>query len=117
MVGLLDVATPMGLAEQNEDFGQTLGFWGVGAGPYLVLPLLGPSSLRDATGLAFDALADQQTLDVLGMKSEEELYLSLINSIDARARLPFRYYASGSAFEYEYLKLLYKKFREIQVAR
>ncbi|MBA6389650.1 VacJ family lipoprotein [Colwellia sp. BRX10-3] len=117
LAGLIDVATPIGFAEQNEDFGQTLGFWGVGSGPYLVLPLLGPSSLRDATGLVFDALADQQSMDVLGMKSDEELYLSLVNSIDARARLPFRYYASGSAFEYEYLKLLYKKYREIQVAR
>tara|TARA_B110000211_G_scaffold214361_1_gene255714 strand:- start:135 stop:890 length:756 start_codon:yes stop_codon:yes gene_type:complete len=117
MVGLLDVATPLGLAEQNEDFGQTLGFWGVGAGPYLVLPLLGPSSLRDVTGLAFDSFADQQVLDIFGMTAEQELYLSLVNSIDARARLPFRYYASGSAFEYEYLKLLYKKYREIQVAR
>lgn len=117
MAGLIDVATPIGFVEQNEDFGQTLGHWGVGAGPYLVLPLLGPSSLRDATGLAFDALADQQALGVLEMKPDEELYLSLLNSIDARARLPFRYYASGSAFEYEYLKLLYKKYREVQVAR
>ncbi|MBA6329202.1 VacJ family lipoprotein [Colwellia sp. MB02u-6] len=117
LVGLIDVATPMGLAVQDEDFGQTLGFWGVKAGPYLVLPLLGPSSLRDASGLVFDGLADQEVMDELGMKSKEELYLSLLNSIDARARLPFRYYGSGSAFEYDYLKLLYKKYREIQVAR
>jgi len=117
MAGLIDVATPIGFVEQNEDFGQTLGHWGVGAGPYLVLPLLGPSSLRDATGLAFDTLADQQALGVLEMEADEELYLSLLNSIDARARLPFRYYASGSAFEYDYLKLLYKKYREVQVAR
>ncbi|TWX70192.1 VacJ family lipoprotein [Colwellia sp. C1TZA3] len=117
LAGLIDVATPIGLAAQDEDFGQTLGFWGVKAGPYLVLPLLGPSSLRDASGLVFDSLADQQVMDELGMKSEEELYLSLLNSIDVRARLPFRYYGSGSAFEYDYLKLLYKKYREIQVAR
>jgi phospholipid-binding lipoprotein MlaA len=117
LAGLIDVATPMGLAAQDEDFGQTLGSWGVKAGPYLVLPLLGPSSLRDATGLVFDGLADQQVMDELGMKSEEELYLSLLNSIDARAKLPFRYYGSGSAFEYDYFKLLYKKYREIQVAR
>jgi phospholipid-binding lipoprotein MlaA len=117
LAGLIDVATPIGLAAQDEDFGQTLGFWGVKAGPYLVLPLLGPSSLRDASGIVFDGLAKQQVMDELGMKSEEELYLSVLNSIDARARLPFRYYGSGSAFEYDYLKLLYKKYREIQVAR
>jgi phospholipid-binding lipoprotein MlaA len=117
LAGLFDVATPVGLVEQNEDFGQTLGYWGVDAGPYLVLPLLGPSSLRDATGLVFDSLAYQQAIDELGMKADEELFLSLLKSIDARASLPFRYYASGSAFEYENLRLLYLKYREIQIAR
>jgi phospholipid-binding lipoprotein MlaA len=46
--GLWDVATPLGLEKHYEDFGQTLGKWGVQSGPYLVLPLLGPSSARDA---------------------------------------------------------------------
>lgn len=46
--GLWDVATPMGLEKHTEDFGQTLGKWGVPSGPYLVLPLFGPSTLRDA---------------------------------------------------------------------
>jgi phospholipid-binding lipoprotein MlaA len=50
ILGLFDVATPMGLQKNNEDFGQTLGKWGVGSGPYLVLPLLGPSTLRDTVG-------------------------------------------------------------------
>lgn len=117
LAGVFDVATPIGLVEQNEDFGQTLGYWGVGSGPYLVLPLLGPSSLRDATGLAFDSIAYQQAVSELGMKADEELFLSLLQSIDARASLPFRYYASGSAFEYENLRLLYLKYREIQIAR
>lgn len=117
LAGVFDVATPIGLVEQDEDFGQTLGYWGVGAGPYLVLPLLGPSSLRDAAGLAFDSLAYQQAIDELGMKADEELFLSFLKSIDTRARLPFRYYASGSAFEYENLRLLYLKYREIQIAR
>ena len=52
--GLLDPATEMGLVRRSEDFGQTLGRWGMGPGPYLVLPLLGPSSLRDAGGLLLD---------------------------------------------------------------
>lgn len=46
--GLWDVASPMGLQKYDEDFGQTLGKWGVGSGPYLVLPLLGPSTVRDS---------------------------------------------------------------------
>jgi phospholipid-binding lipoprotein MlaA len=52
--GLWDVATPMGLEKHYEDFGQTLGVWGVPAGPYLVLPLLGPSTARDAPARAVD---------------------------------------------------------------
>ena len=53
--GMLDVADEMGLERSSvEDFGQTLGYWGIRSGPYLVLPLLGPSTLRDATSLALD---------------------------------------------------------------
>lgn len=48
--GLIDVATPLGLDKHNEDFGQTLARWGFGSGPYIVIPILGPSTLRDATG-------------------------------------------------------------------
>ena len=53
--GVLEVAEDLGLERiASEDFGQTLGYWGLGSGPYLVLPLLGPSTLRDATGLALE---------------------------------------------------------------
>jgi len=54
LLGLIDVASEMGLEKHDEDFGQTLGYWGLGSGPYLVLPLLGPSSVRDTFGLAGD---------------------------------------------------------------
>jgi len=54
LFGLIDVATPMDLPKHNEDFGQTLGYWGVGSGPYLVIPFLGPSSLRDGAGMVVD---------------------------------------------------------------
>jgi phospholipid-binding lipoprotein MlaA len=53
-LGLWDVGTPMGLEKHNEDFGQTLGVWGVESGPYFVIPLLGPSTLRDAPARAVD---------------------------------------------------------------
>jgi phospholipid-binding lipoprotein MlaA len=52
--GLWDVATPLGLEKHEEDFGQTLGWWGVPPGPYFVIPLLGPSSARDAPARAVD---------------------------------------------------------------
>ena len=54
LFGLLDVAGEMGLQKHNEDFGQTLGRWGVGAGPYLVLPFLGPNDFRDTLGFLVD---------------------------------------------------------------
>jgi len=56
--GILDIATEAGLERHREDFGQTLGHWGVPPGPYLVLPLLGPSTVRDATGLVVDRRGD-----------------------------------------------------------
>ena len=54
LLGFIDVASDMGLEKHYEDFGQTLGAWGMGPGPYLVLPVIGPSSGRDAVGFAAD---------------------------------------------------------------
>lgn len=54
LFGLLDVASEMGLRKHEEDFGQTLGKWGVTDSPYLVLPFFGPSTFRDTVGLAVD---------------------------------------------------------------
>jgi phospholipid-binding lipoprotein MlaA len=54
LLGIHDVASEWGLEKHNEDFGQTFGRWGVGSGPYLILPFLGSSTVRDATGTAVD---------------------------------------------------------------
>src|SRR5512146_115786 len=61
LLGVIDVATEVGLEKHNEDFGQTLGYWGIGDGPYLVLPFLGPSDLRDSLGLLVDFKTDPIT--------------------------------------------------------
>ncbi len=58
LYGVLDIASEMGLERHREDFGQTLGYWGVPAGPYVVLPLLGPSTARDAGAFLVDRRAD-----------------------------------------------------------
>ena len=58
IVGLIDVATPAGLVQHDEDFGQTLGVWGVKSGPYLILPILGSSTLRDGLARPVDLYAD-----------------------------------------------------------
>jgi phospholipid-binding lipoprotein MlaA len=55
LAGFFDVGTKMGLNRSDEDFGQTLGYWGVGSGPYVMLPLLGPSTLRDAPSKLVDS--------------------------------------------------------------
>ncbi len=59
--GLIDVASAEGMEGHDEDFGQTLAVWGVGEGPYFVIPLLGPSNARDATGLVVDTFFDPLT--------------------------------------------------------
>jgi phospholipid-binding lipoprotein MlaA len=61
LLGCFDVASKVGLTRSNEDFGQTLGRWGIGSGPYFVLPLLGPSTVRDTFGRVPDSYADPVT--------------------------------------------------------
>jgi phospholipid-binding lipoprotein MlaA len=61
LVGVLDIATPAGMRKHNEDLGQTLGYWGVPSGPYLMLPVLGPSTIRDTVALPGDFWGDPWT--------------------------------------------------------
>jgi phospholipid-binding lipoprotein MlaA len=82
--GLFDVASAFGIDRNNEDFGQTLGAWGVGEGPYLVLPILGPSNIRDGVGLYADNEAyPPEHLDDSSTRSK----LYIIEAINTRARL------------------------------
>lgn len=82
--GLFDVATRFGLPKHNEDFGQTLGHWGVGEGYYLVLPVLGPSTTRDAFGL----VVDYQANPVTHLEPRSHRYaLRALEGIDTRADL------------------------------
>jgi len=115
VAGFWDPAARMGIMRQNEDFGQTLGFYKVGSGPYLVLPLLGPSSLRDTGGLVVDTLAYNtmvhSLLDAGNLNTGEEDKIQgallLLSAIDARHKESFRYYETGSPFEYELIRFLY----------
>jgi phospholipid-binding lipoprotein MlaA len=59
--GFFDPASEYGIPKHNEDFGQTLGYWGVPSGPYIVLPLFGPSSVRDAPGMLVDWAIDPRS--------------------------------------------------------
>jgi len=116
LLGTIDVATSMGMARPDEDFGQTLGHWGVGTGPYLVLPLLGPSNLRDGVGELPDfALQNYLQGDLLAKPVRATTFL--FDSIDTRANTSFRYYETGSAFEYNTVRWLYMTKRELDVEK
>ena len=123
--GLFDPATEVGMYRVNEDFGQTLGFYGAGPGPYLVLPVMGPSSLRDTAGIAVDWVVYSWMIDELVEElkmsdSDEDLLknsLAVLRAVDARHRTQFRYYETGSPFEYELIRMLYKAKREIEIAK
>jgi phospholipid-binding lipoprotein MlaA len=82
--GLLDPASEMGLKRHSEDFGQTLGRWGMGPGPYLVLPLLGPSSVRDGIGRVPDMAASPSNLFD---DSRANGVATVLTVVDARAAL------------------------------
>jgi phospholipid-binding lipoprotein MlaA len=83
--GLFDVAEAGGIPYESEDFGQTLGVWGVGNGPYVVLPLLGPSSFRDAAGMTVDAFADPLNIYLRNTDQDEWLYARLgVTAVDTR---------------------------------
>lgn len=84
ILGLADAASEFGIERTNEDFGQTLGYWGVPSGPYLVLPFFGPSSMRDLTGQVADSfvepLPNHEPVD-------ERVVATAIDAVDTRARL------------------------------
>jgi phospholipid-binding lipoprotein MlaA len=82
--GVLDWASEMKMPRYTEDFGQTLGYWGVGAGPYVVLPLLGPSTLRDTVALPVDFKGDAVSqIDSVPVRNT----LLVTRAVDQRAEL------------------------------
>ena len=117
VAGLWDPATLMGLPKQREDFGQTLGFYGTPAGPYLMLPILGPSNLRDTGGLVVDFTAEQQInfLNVAEVSSNHP-EITVLKVVDQRSTTAFRYGQLNSPFEYEKIRFFYTESRKLQIA-
>jgi phospholipid-binding lipoprotein MlaA len=95
--GIADVASEMGLEKHEEDFGQTLGVWGVPSGPYLVLPFFGPSSVRDGIARVPDFFADPLLeIDSHGLRNN----LWLTRVLDTRVRLfPAERLLQGAALD------------------
>jgi len=118
--GLFDPATSFGLERHEQDFGKTLGYWGTDSGPYLVLPIFGPSSLRDTGGLAVDTgiyyglLAAIDPYRNSGNGIVINTGISTMENIDARHQQSFRYFESGYPFEYYMVRFINHEKREIE---
>jgi phospholipid-binding lipoprotein MlaA len=112
--GLFDVATAIKLERYPEDFGQTLGYWGVRSGPYLVLPLLGPSTVRDTAGLPVDWQVDPVNNERIANFGPETQILRIV---DRRAS----YLAAGNMLneasidKYAFLRDAYLQRRRSQI--
>lgn len=101
LVGVLDIATELGLEKRKEDLGQTLGYWGVPSGPYVVLPLLGPSTLRDGLALPLDFKGDpgqnidnattRSTLTVLRITDVRASLLKTVDTVKAASLDPYSF--------------------------
>lgn len=117
--GLFDVADMGGIPYESEDFGQTLAVWGVGNGPYVVIPLLGPSTVRDGTGMLVDSFADPVRIYMfshdlewlhytrvgVGIIDTREEYLDIIDDL---RRNSFDYYAAVRSAYYQRRQALVK---------
>jgi phospholipid-binding lipoprotein MlaA len=112
--GLFDVAARFKLPGAPTGLSATLGKWGMHPGPYLVIPFLGPSTLRDGLGFAGD-YGTSYAVDVAKLYRGNVTWgLGAVNAVDQRANVSFRYYSTGSPFEYENIRFLYVRKRLIE---
>jgi phospholipid-binding lipoprotein MlaA len=112
--GLFDVATKLKLPGTATGFATTLAKWGMHPGPYLVIPLLGPSTLRDGVGFLGD-YGVEYGVNIGGLyRGGLSWGLGTVDAIDERANIDFRYYSGGSPFEYETIRFLYVRRRLIE---
>jgi phospholipid-binding lipoprotein MlaA len=116
MLGLFDLATEFGYTKHREDFGQTLAIWGTGEGPYIVLPLLGPSNARDTAGIVVDAFA----LDPMGYVAPADARIgrSAADGVDTRYRLDpaIRDLRQNSIDRYAAFRTVYRQRRAAEIA-
>ena len=127
LLGVVDVAKNIGLKSDPETMGDTLGHYGVGTGSYLILPVSGPSTIRDAVGTAADIAMESAARGV----AEEKLFFDtgvfdkniygftrpVVTGLNARSMFNLRYGDLNSPFEYDLVKALYYNYRKIQVAK
>lgn len=115
VLGVLDVATPLGLEQHREDFGQTLAVWQAGDGAYVVYPVLGPSSVRDTGGIVVSLL----TNPILYAIPPVAIPLGILEVVDLRARnegfVRFRDVAAGNLDPYAFTRASYLQHRQSEI--
>lgn len=117
--GLVDFASAAGMPELDTDFGETLAVWGVGEGPYVELPVLGPSTLRDAVGQAVDIAFDPLSNVFQGRDATAATAVSVLDKLDSRNRHAdtIDSILHGSADSYAQLRLLYLQNRRYELGQ
>ena len=127
VLGVADVAKNMGMKRDPETMGDTLGHYGVKTGSFLVLPVLGPSDLRDAVGAGIDSISEGAVRRV----AEEKLFFDtgvfdknvygftkpVVTGLNASSMIGMRYGDLNSPFEYDLVKAIYYNYRKIQVVK
>ena len=114
--GLFDVATIIKVPKLKTTLNDTLSVYGVKDGPYLILPFLGPSDLRNA-GSMLTTFVLRVPLDPISVYTGalwEDVAIKSVEAVDIRSRISFQYYSLGTPFEYEYVRLLYLKSARIR---
>ena len=118
VAGLFDVATHMNIPKHEVTLNDTLAIYGINNGPYLILPFLGPSDLRNAGSLltTFILRAPLDPINVYGGSNSlwKDLTIKGLEAVDTRSDVDFQYYSLGTPFEYEYVRLLYLRSMEIR---
>ena len=118
VAGLFDVAEGWGMPYEQEDFGQTLAVWGVPNGPYLVIPIMGPSNVRDTVGMVGDIAADPFVWNANSTHNDTMLYAKAgLATVDNRARLidPLDELRRDSIDYYAAIRSVYTQFRHSQI--
>lgn len=127
ILGVNDVASKMGMKQDTETMGDTLGHYGIDTGSYLVLPALGPSTLRDSVGMIADSAMEGAVRGI----AEDKLFFDtkifdkdiyggvrpVATGLNARSLIGFKYGDLNSPFEYDLVKMLYTNYRKLQVKK
>ena len=125
VLGVADVAKNMGMKRDPETMGDTLGHYGVKTGPFLVLPVLGPSDLRDAVGAGIDLISEGAVRRVEKLFFDTGVFdknvygftKPVVTGLNASSMIGMRYGDLNSPFEYDLVKAIYYNYRKIQVIK